>query len=317
MGGLFKPKHSKERRLGVAEGKRQYDLPLNKSIGTGFLVLLIALMSFLAVMALATSFALGSMTERWSSGLENKATIEIPAEKQAGALRSAKDIQDLSTQVEEALNNAPAVKSIDALGEDDIKALIEPWLGEAGVIEDIPLPGLLSIELYSVDKNVTKTIEAELEKIAPDIRLDTHEAWLGDLLRLTGALQFAAGFVLLIIGVTTIAAVAGAIRTRMAVHSEEVELLHLMGAGDYYITRQLQRHALLIGLKGSVLGVFAGGLILSLITLIAGETAAALLPDFQVEVVHVIGIVAVPILICAIASIAARFTVLRVLGEMP
>ena len=85
----------KDKRLGSAQGKRRYDLPLNQSVGTGFLMVLIALMTFLAIMAVSTSFALNSMTAHWSSGLENKVTIEIPAETNNGTIRSAGEIRDL------------------------------------------------------------------------------------------------------------------------------------------------------------------------------------------------------------------------------
>ena len=54
----------REKALGVAQGRRVYDLPLNRASGTGFLVLLIALMTFLAMLALSASFALSAMTTR-------------------------------------------------------------------------------------------------------------------------------------------------------------------------------------------------------------------------------------------------------------
>ena len=57
----------RDRKLSVAQGKRIYDLPLNKSEGTGFLVLLISLMSFLACISLTASFALDEVGRRWSS----------------------------------------------------------------------------------------------------------------------------------------------------------------------------------------------------------------------------------------------------------
>ena len=47
---------SKDKRLGISQDRHKYDLPLNHDEGAKFLVLLIALMSFLAVMALAFSF---------------------------------------------------------------------------------------------------------------------------------------------------------------------------------------------------------------------------------------------------------------------
>ena len=69
-------------------GFREYDLPLNQSEDTRFLVLLVGLMSLLLVLALSGTFALNNMAKRWSSGLENKVTIEIPVETKAGNLLS-------------------------------------------------------------------------------------------------------------------------------------------------------------------------------------------------------------------------------------
>lgn len=307
----------KDRRLGSAQGKRRYDLPLNKSVGTGFLVLLIALMTFLAVMAIGASFTLSSMTSRWSSGLENKLTIEIPAEKNNGELFTVSEIETLKKKTKERLGNNPEIKTLETLTKDDIQDLISPWLGRDTVIENIPLPGLISVELHLSTPEILQKLEKEMAMVDENIRIDTHESWLGDLLRLTGALQFAAAMVALIIGITTITAVGGAIRTRMAIHREDVELLHLMGASDDYITRQFQRHALIIALKGSIIGAAIGSMVLILIGLISGDTASALLPEFNFNTLHLLSFLILPGLACLIAALAARFTVLRVLAQMP
>lgn len=307
----------KERRIGSAQGKRRYDLPLNKSAGTEFLVLLIALMTFLAVMAMAASFALGSMTQRWSSGLENKATIEIPAEKNDGSIRSPADIYELKTATGKRLERLPYIKSFEIMEEKEIQDLIAPWLGKEIILHDIPLPGLISVDLQLSSPEIIASLEKDMAEIDKNIRIDTHESWLSDLLRLTGALQFAAAMVALIIGTTTIMAISGAVRTRMALHHEEVELLHLMGASDSYITRQLQRHAFLIGLKGSLIGLAAGAAVLAVVGLISGETTAALLPGFHFGVLHILGLLIIPGIACLIAATTARFTVLRVLSMMP
>ena len=51
---LFSILRKPDRKLGIAEGKGRYDLPLNQSAGTHFLTLLVALMTFLAMMAFST-----------------------------------------------------------------------------------------------------------------------------------------------------------------------------------------------------------------------------------------------------------------------
>jgi cell division transport system permease protein len=307
---------TKDKRLG-SSGKRRYDLPLDKNVGTGFLVLLIALMSFLAIMALAGTFALSSMTRHWSSGLENKITIEIPAEKSDGSLRSQDQVSGLTKRAAEALADDPNIVHLDILEKSDIQELISPWLGTDMVLDDIPLPGLISVDLHLSSSDMLQGMEKTLALIDETIRVDTHEAWLADLLRITGALQMAATLIALLIAATAVTAVAGAIRARMAIHKEDVALLHLMGASDEYITRQFQRHAVIVALRGGFFGTLSACIVLLIIGFGSGDTAATLLPSLQLSGAHIVFLLATPIMACAIAFIAARFTVLRVLSVMP
>ncbi len=307
----------KDRKLGVAINRGRYDLPLNKDEGTNFLRLLIALMSFLAAMALTGSFALDAMTQRWSSGLENKLTIEIPAEMKDGTLRAPADIQTLARQVEAVLRNEPAVKSVEILDDADIQELVEPWLGKDAPLSDIPLPGLISVELNQSTPEDMAKLTNDIGIIDPEIVIDTHEAWLQSLLRMISSLRFAAFVVVTIIAATTITAIAGAIRSRIAVHKADVELLHLMGANDEYIIRQFQRHALMIALQGSLLGTLAAIVVLLTVKYATGENAATLLPTFNVHIVHGAAVAALPLMACLIAALTARFTVLRSLSLMP
>lgn len=306
----------KDKRLGVSE-KRQYDLPLSTDEGTVFLAMLIALMTFLALMALCSSFALGVMTSRWSDGLENQVTIEIPAETKDGSLRSADEIAALQSKVEGALNDMPLVRKVELLKTSDIEEMVEPWLGTSLLMEDIPLPGLVSVTLHNTEAANIKLLRDTLDAMHEDLTLDTHERWLADLMRLSGSLRFAALFITIIIGATTITAVAGAVRSRMAVHKADVELLHLMGATDIYIMRQFQRHALILAFKGAVIGTSVTLLALLVIGALSGDTGAALLPSFELQARHVAALLILPLALCAISAATARHTVLRVLTLMP
>lgn len=296
----------KDRKLGVANEKRQYDLPLDRGNGTDFMILLIALMSFLALMALVASFALSAMTERWSSGLENKMTIEIPA--------NFSDEESLA-QVERILRRSRSVDRFQRLGENDISELVGPWLGEDVSLTQIPLPTLISVQLYP-DADIAP-LEIRLSGISADITLDRHESWLNDVLNFTGSLQLSAALISAIIGFTTIVAIAGAIRSRMALHRKEVELLHLMGASDNYITKQFQKHARTLSFQGALLGVLFGALALLLVHLFAADTTAGLLPDFKLTYMHYAVIAALPVIAALIAEITARITVLRTLALFP
>ncbi len=306
-----------DKKLGVAKRGRQYDLPLNKEAGTGFLILLIALMTFLGVVALAGSFALGSIAHHWSSGLENKMTIEIPAEDAKGHIRSWDDIQSLAGQAEARLKAQNFVREVKTLTRDDIQALIQPWLGDTKDFPEMPLPGLISVSFVMITPDLIAQMKTDLEQIIPNIVLDTHESWLADILKLTGALQLATLLVTLMIGITTITAIAGAVKARIAIHIKDVELLHLMGASDIYISRQFQRHAWILALQGALYGAFSGALILALIGFFSGNSGAALLPEFSINMLHVLTLACLPIAACIIAGFTAKITVLRELSLMP
>ncbi len=306
----------KNKRLGVADAKGRYDLPLNKSTGSNFMIVLVALMTFLAMMALSATFLLNSVTHHWSSGLENSLTIEIPATDKAGKLRNQEEIEALSTRINDTLLPFAEIEAVNVLSREDIQDLVSPWLGEDLSASDMPLPGLISVQLNARNAEGLKSVEDAVQAIAPDIKIDTHETWLNDILRLAGTLKISASLVTLIIGFTTITAIAGAIRSRMAEHRDDIELLHLMGASDMYITKQLQRHALILTIKGSVFGLAAGMVIIGLMSLI-GSSDTPVMPGLTLSILNTAGLLLLPIVISFIAWITARFTVLRVLGQMP
>jgi cell division transport system permease protein len=306
-----------EKVLGRVTEKRQYDLPLNKDAGTGFLILLVALMSFLTVLAVAASFALSAMTDRWTTGLENKVTVEIPATDSAGNPLKAEDIARLTAQVAAQLQSHPAVAELHVLTQEEIADLVKPWLGENMLSQNFPVPGLISLTLHGVEDQTLKILEGRIQSVAPQARLDTHESWLKDLLRFTNALRFSAFLLIIIIGFTMATAVAGAIRSRMAVHSAEVELLHFMGAADRYIARQFQRHSLILALRGGLAGLAAAAVALFIIGWLSGEMSVSLLPDFSLHPAQIILIGSLPALIALLATVTAGRTVRRVLETLP
>lgn len=316
MFGFFR---KSQRSLGKATGTRRYDLPLNHNASTRFLVTLIGLMAFLAVLAIAACFALGGMAERWTSGLEDKMTVEIPAETSSGLLLKPDEMALLSNTVAGILETYPSVKNYHVMTGAEIQELVKPWLGESTLNpEQMPLPGLISVEMK--EETAPELVTSLGEKIAiaaPGARLDTHETWLKDVLRFTGALQFAATLLIIVIGFTTVVAVAGAVRARLAVHKADVELLHLMGAADRYISRQFQRHSLLLGLTGGAMGTVAGMIAMVLIGWVSGEMDVNLMPEYRISFLQIVAMIVLPLIIAGLATITARLTVMRELSGMP
>ncbi len=307
----------KDRKLGVAEEERKYDLPLGRDNSVNFLVFLVGLMTFLAVLAVASYFALGGMAHRWSSGLENTLTIEIPAEVADKTLRNPVEIKILSDKAEGLLKNDPLVKSAKTLDEEDIQKLVEPWLGKDALIESLPLPGIISVELTESTPEKLDNLKKKIHEIAGDIVIDAHESWLNDLLRLTGALQLTAFTIVFVIGLATVMTIAGGVRSQIAVYRADVELLHLMGASDDYIMRQFQRHTMILGLRGGVAGMLAGIVIMLIVSSLTAGEVGSMLPSLSLKPSQIMALLTTPAIAALIAGATARLTVLHALTQMP
>lgn len=307
----------KDRSLGVAREKRKYDLPLNKGSGGSFLKILMGLMTILAIFALSASFALSEMTQRWTSGLENKATIEIPAEDKNGSIIEQAAVDKSALDIHSFLKSHPDIETSEIMQPQEIKDLVSPWLGNEITFENVPLPGIISVE-FKEDKEINySALESRLKSFGEHVRLDTHGTWLNDLLKFTDVLNFAAILISTLIGITTIVAVAGAVQARMAVYNEELELLHLMGAGDRYITSQLQRYSFIACLQGSAIGAVIGLILIYIVGWSLRQQGISLLPDFDLNFIQIFILIMLPFFIGLLAMLTARQTVLRVLSKMP
>lgn len=275
------------------------------------------LMTFLGILALTCSFALSEIKHRWSSGLENKATVEIAAHDDNGAVMDRDEVNQLAEKVYTYLKSHPAIENVEQMEEADIIALIAPWLGDDLSYDQIPLPAIMTVSFKKGVLFDRESVTSKLKTIAPHARLDTHESWLNDVLRFAGALKFAAIMITMIIAVTTVIGVAGAVQSRMAIYHEELELLHLMGAGDRYISKQLQRYILILCLQGAALGAAAGFITLVIIGWITGKMDISLLPDFSLNLLQLLVLFILPIIIAVLGMLTARQTSLRVLQQMP
>lgn len=307
----------KERFLGISTGKRCYDLPLDSNAGNKFIKMLVCLMTILLLLSFAGAFALSSIAQNWSSGLEGKASVEIPAVDENGALLDKEKISRQTILVSEALKDISLIREITVLKESDIIELVKPWLGDTIDTSTTPLPGIIAIEFHQHAEIDYGVIENRIQSIAPQARLDTHDSWLSDILKLTNSLRFAAFIIISVIGLTTIVAIAGAVRTRLSAYKEDLELLHLMGAGDNYISGQFQKHTMILAFQGSLIGMIIGLILLFLINILLASKGVTLLPNFSLTVNQKIFMIAIPFILAALSMLTARFTVLRTLAQMP
>jgi cell division transport system permease protein len=284
------------------------DLPLDTRVGTEFVTMLMALMTFLCILAACASLSLHTMTRSWTAGLADSLTVEIPA----GATKKIA-LDDLARDLEKI----DGVREAKALTRAELRALVEPWLGDdEKALAGLPVPRLLSLTLSERKPETLQRVRDLVTESAPQARLDSHDEWLGGILRLARGFQFMSLALIAVIGLVTAMTISGAVKARMAIHHRELELLHVMGASDRYIMRQFQRYILALSGRGILAG--SGLALLSLgVAAFAARRMPETLPRPDLGFVHLAVMLAVALVLCGISLLAAGRTASGVLREMP
>lgn len=302
---MTKAKNNKKR------APKRYDLPLHRGSGGHLVSWTIGVMSYLTVLVMVLVFALTSAQSVWQAGLSGRMTIEIPYNK--SNMVSADKQNDLVRE----LNKLSGV-SARILSLEDIGALVGPWLGTGAALAELPLPVMIDITRADNNRAATPALIGETaKKTIPTAVLDTHEEWLADLMQLAKACRMVLIAISLILGFTAALTVAATSRTRLALHKEEVDLLHLIGATDSYIATQFQRQAFRLAVEGAAGGLFAALLTMAGIGMAKQGLGDTLLPGIHLSPLQWLWLVLTPLIAGVIAMVASRFTVLYALRKVP
>lgn len=291
---------------------RRIDLPFSRDVSTHYLPWIIAFLSFIASLCVAGFLMLAGFSAQWTTALESALTVEVDA-------REGEAAEEMALRTERTVNLLLQTEGVDtarSLPLDQVQSYLEPWLGAAVDIADLPLPRLIDVRLAG---NASIDLGALNERLAAfDARADDHGEWRQDLLTFLLALQLLALGVAIVVIASGVAMVAFAIRGSLATHRQSLELLHLMGARDNYIMRQFQTVIARLALKGSIPGSLVA-VVLLILTARAGKALEVIgdaVPAASGGAGPLLAALAVPPLIVLVAIIVTRRTVKAALRKM-
>jgi len=289
---------------------RRSDIPLDKDANSQFLPWLIAFMVFLSILAVAGMLTLELAARKWDRGISGTLSVQIiPAD-------SAKADE---LHLQEALNilaRSPEVARYETLSEQGLIKLLEPWLGSTIQSGDLPIPQIIEVELKKDSGLDAAGLSKRLSTRIPGIVVDDYQIWLQKFLRLIRTVEAVATAVLFFIALATIGTVIFTTRTGLLIHREAIEVLHLIGAEDRYVAGQFAVRALLLGLKGGLLGLALAGPTVFAIAYLARSMDDALMPTLTFTVWHWATLAGMAAVVAVIAMMSAYFTVLRMLHKM-
>jgi cell division transport system permease protein len=283
---------------------------LPREQGAVSLDLVIAVMAFLASLALGGVLIAHRTAETWQAGLAGKLTVQVLPE---GEAPPGAEVDSALA----ALRATPGVLRAAALSDTDNLALVEPWLGRDAVIAALPFPRLIDVQLAPGATPDIAALRQRLKNVAPHAVLDDHTRWIGPLRNTARSVVLSALAVLLLIAIATAATVAFATRAGLAAHREIVQLLHLMGAQDRFIARAFEWHYFIAALVAAASGAAIGGLAFfaagSLDQL--GLTTVSFLPPLGLALVELPWLALIPTAAALIAWATARVSVIAALHE--
>ena len=284
------------------------DLALDRDASGRFLPWVIAVMVFMAMLSLAGSMVLQSSTRNWQSGIEGHLTVQVAdLPGQPMAPRVAAVVRELQS--------TPGVVKATPIDRPGVEALLTPWLGKENVTAELPLPGLVDVEVTPGALDL-EALGARLAQRVPGATLDDPKPWLDRLLRLARLLEVVAVSVVAGIGVATGFMVIFATRAGLAAHREAIEVLHLIGAQDGYIAGQFQRQTFALALTGAIPAGLVAVATLAGIGFVASGLDRSLLPAGTISLYGWLALALMPLVAVLIATVTARLTVIGYLREM-
>ncbi len=284
----------------------QMPTPLQPAQGlAGPVPWMVAVMTMLAMLALAGALALTPAAASLSGQIVDRVSIQVPI---AEPLQRRMVVR----QLRENLADAPYVRDVQVLSESALRAMADQWLGDAGEDAALTLPAIIDVDLVSADGY--DRLVRNVRQISPDAEVVPHARYLGPVASLMRSLGWiAAGIALLTALVAGAIAVLSA-RSRLEGERETIDILHLVGATDVQIARMFQRQVA----RDTLWGVTIGGAIGLLLTLLLFWQLRGIASGLATggAAWSMVLLLLIPPVILVIAVFSARRAVLHALGNM-
>lgn len=278
------------------------------------LTVTMAVMCYLACLAVGALILINGAVENWTKGLSGEATVQVRQVQSA-------DIEAELLKAVALIERFGGVREVEVLDRSASARLLEPWLGTKN-LDALPLPRLIRIAFDASAPPDLKAMSKELQTAVSGASLDTHRQWQSELTRMALTLSALSLGILALIALSAVAMVTFATRAVLQANRPVVELLHLVGAKDGYIARQVEARILTSGLWSGLAGVGFGVLtflVLGLTGAGGGMSAASRSLIFappEIALANYLYLLMVPMVALVICLLTCRTALIRMLGSV-
>ncbi len=229
------------------------ELPIDEGYSKTFLRVCVGVAVFLVAITLAGVLGINSMFENSRRQVVSNFTVQVLP------MPNYEESRDDLLNVVHFLEKYPDVEQVSVLSDEDLRALLEPWLGNNVDVELLPIPKLLDVKISSGHLFDYKELAVRLSEVSSNASINDHNMWLSRLLRFINSLKMLALTVLILVLCATVMSIIYAAKTSLNVHKDTINILHIIGATDEYIAinyvKQIARVALFAGVIGMIVSV--------------------------------------------------------------
>lgn len=254
---VMQPMADKEKVKALKQQKPPADkgmeLPIDEGYSKTFLRVIVAVSVFLFAITLAGVLGINTMFENSKRQVVSNFTIQVLPKPNFEESKA-----DL-LKVVQFMEKYPDVEEVTVLSDNELRGLLEPWLGNNVDIELLPIPKLLDVKIRNAKNFDYKELAVRLSEVSSEASINDHNLWLSRLLKFINSLKMLAVTVLVLVAAACVAAIVYAAKTGLNVHREIIAILHVMGATDEYIAinyvKQITQMSVIAGIMGTVLAV--------------------------------------------------------------
>ena len=279
-----------------------------KEQGLGFMFsAIMVILVYIGSLAIAAQAALWRTSVSWGHDLQSRMTVELPF---IGG-ESYKQRQELTHQLIKELSSLPEVDEIQVVPDEEKEALLKAWVKDEDLLQILPLPTLLDIELQSGVNITADQLHKKLSLTFKDAYIHSHASWMEKLGGFLDVLGFVAGFMLILTALILIVVIMIICRAALSVQRGTIELLHYLGASDELIAQQFQKHISRLAMPCSVVGFVLACATMALLVLLLGsmDGLSLITPLSWFTIAGVMAIV--PFGAVGLAQVAARLSIKR------
>lgn len=263
-----------------------------------FMTAVMGIMTFLAVLALGISIAIGTAVVRWNRQWDTFATVQVTNVDNVDSVRRV------------LRENNDKIESVHELTNAEMNELMRPWIsgnGNGALTKYLPTMFEVKFKTNADMRTVGESVKSRGRFITHNdaLRPSVNAGW-----KMVAILVVMLGLIIGTIGIC----VSFIARNTAILHKRELEILNQVGASDSFVVKQMQTIVTRICGVACGCGFLAAVPILAIILVVAHSARVGLMAMLNISGAGWVALILMPVAIIAFAIVVTKKTTLKILN---